>query len=299
MIKKEDDFLNRPLKSPLNWVGNKIKYIDVINEIVSKNSYNSVIDACLGTGNIILNVDTYAEKYIGNDKNKLTPKFYQSMQNIDKYFSIDKFDEIISKFNNFLKKENYYEFRDYWNSKFAEDKFDYEFMYETVMLLKMCSNSMVRFNSKGYFNQGFRGLAEENKSFFTESSKNNCVKGLNDIKEHLTKRNYIFLNDNFKNLKELNEDGNLLIFDPPYIFMKSIYDTDYNDDIDMFLINFLRKTENKFLLFNYLKRDGKKNEELIKLIEEKDLKVKEINSKTLSGQNRKNTKEVKEVMIYN
>ena len=38
---------------------------------------------------------------------------------------------------------------------------DKDFIYETVILLKMCSNSMVRFNAtKGYFNQGFRGISK-------------------------------------------------------------------------------------------------------------------------------------------
>ena len=63
-------------KTPFNWVGNKFKYIDVINNLVRNKKYNSVIDMFMGSGNILLNINTNANKMIGNDKIKLLPCIY-------------------------------------------------------------------------------------------------------------------------------------------------------------------------------------------------------------------------------
>jgi len=244
----------------------------------------------MGSGNIILNINCKANVYIGNDKNKLVPNLYKE---IPKYeYAISELDAIIARFCNF---------RDYWNVKYLNDNFDKDFIYETILLLKMCSNSMVRFNPKEqYFNQGFRGLGDK-KEFFTSTMKDICICGLNDIRCVLKQRDYKFTNVDFLLYEDnLLDKGNLLILDPPYILRSDMYDTDFSQQHDIALIDIIQNTKSDFIYFNYLYRDGKVNENLKKLIDKNNFKVIEINNKTLAGQGRsQNIKEVEEVIVTN
>lgn len=251
----------------------------------------------MGSGNLILNINCKANKYIGNDKNKLTPKLYTE---IPKYtYTIEELENILNQNNRFSTKENYYTFRDYWNRKYLSDIFDKQFIIETALLLKMCSNSMVRFNpTEGYFNQGFRGLGNK-KEFFTDTMKNIVISGLNELSQHLQNKSIIFTDKDFLNYKDKNSNR-LLILDPPYILRKDMYDTDFTGKHDKHLLELISNTNNDFIYFNYLYRDGVLNEELNNLINHKKFKIININNKTLAGQGRsENIKEVQEVIVTN
>lgn len=285
------------IKSPINWVGNKYKYLDIINELVKDKSYLMVIDMFMGSGNVIINIKCDAKKYIGNDKNKLIPNLYNE---IPKYtYNLYEVENILNKFERFSTKESYYVFRDYWNKKYLNDVFNKDFILETALLLKMCSNSMVRFNpTEGYFNQGFRGLGDK-KEFFTDVMKEIVVNGLNELSAFLKSKNIIFINHDFLNYKD-NDTQRLLILDPPYILRKDMYDTDYTEKHDATLLNLIANTKNDFIYFNYLYRDGVVNKKLDNIIKNNNFKVININNKTLAGQGRsENIKDVQEVIITN
>ena len=286
-------------KTPFNWVGNKFKYIDVINNLVRNKNYNSVIDMFMGSGNILLNINTNANKMIGNDKIKLLPCIYTEIEKNKHMYTLEDVDIILNRFNRFSKKEDYYIFRDYWNEKYLNDKMDEDFIIETVLLLKMCSNSMVRFNQKeGYFNQGFRGLGKKDE-FFTESMKRLCVDSVNSLTEILNKKEFDFTSEDFLNFKD-SDDNHLIILDPPYILRSDMYTVDWNKEHENKLNELIMKTKNDFIYFNYLERDGIVNQELVDIIKKRGLTVIEINNKTNAGQGRsKNTIEVKEVLITN
>ena len=286
-------------KTPFNWVGNKFKYIDVINNLVRNKNYNSVIDMFMGSGNILLNINTNANKMIGNDKIKLLPCIYTEIEKNKHMYTLEDVDIILNRFNRFSKKEDYYIFRDYWNEKYLNDKMDEDFIIETVLLLKMCSNSMVRFNQKeGYFNQGFRGLGKKDE-FFTESMKRLCVDSVNSLTEILNKKEFDFTSEDFLNFKD-SDDNNLIILDPPYILRSDMYTVDWNKEHEHKLNKLIMNTKNDFIYFNYLERDGIVNQELVDIIKKRGLTAIEINNKTNAGQGRsKNTIDVKEVLITN
>lgn len=286
-------------KTPFNWVGNKFKYIDVINNLVRNKNYNSVIDMFMGSGNILLNINTNANKMIGNDKIKLLPCIYTEIEKNKHMYTLEDVDIILNRFNRFSKKEDYYIFRDYWNEKYLNDKMDEDFIIETVLLLKMCSNSMVRFNQKeGCFNQGFRGLGKKDE-FFTESMKRLCVDSVNSLTEILNKKEFDFTSEDFLNFKD-SDDNNLIILDPPYILRSDMYTVDWNKEHEDKLNKLIMNTKNDFIYFNYLERDGIVNQELVDIIKKRGLTVIEINNKTSAGQGRsKNTIEVKEVLTTN
>ena len=270
-------------KTPFNWVGNKFKYIDVINNLVRNKNYNSVIDMFMGSGNILLNINTNANKMIGNDKIKLLPCIYTEIEKNKHMYTLEDVDIILNRFNRFSKKEDYYIFRDYWNEKYLNDKMDEDFIIETVLLLKMCSNSMVRFNQKeGYFNQGFRGLGKKDE-FFTESMKRLCVDSVNSLTEILNKKEFDFTSEDFLNFKD-SDDNNLIILDPPYILRSDMYTVDWNKEHEDKLNKLIMNTKNDFIYFNYLERDGIVNQELVDIIKKRGLTAIEINNKTNAGQ---------------
>lgn len=286
-------------KTPFNWVGNKYKFIEEINQIIKDKEYNVIMDVFMGSGNILFNVEAKAEVYIGNDKIKLLPNILTNINKHKYKYDLNDIERIINKFNRFSKKEDYYIFRDYWNNKYLSDNFDRDFIMETILLLKMCSNSMVRFNPKeGYFNQGFRGLGKKSE-FFTSTMKQQCVNDINLLSDNISLKDYRFTNRDFKEFND-NLFNSLLIFDPPYLLRSDMYDTDWSLDHEQKLNNIIKNTKNDFIYFNYIERQGVKNQEIIDIINENNLKCIDINSKTLAGQGRsKNIIDVKEVIITN
>lgn len=290
------------IKTPLNWVGNKYKHLDKINEIVGGRKYRYVIEPFMGSGNILLNINTPATIYIGSDNISLVPRLYSYIQGNEHEYVGEEFEGILKAWNNFTDKEDYYAFRSYWNAKYTNNIYNKDFVYETVALLKMCSNSMVRFNRNGEFNQGLRGLAKNKAEFFTERMKYNIIKQLNLLSAALNQRNYTFKMNDFKNTLKLASPNDLIILDPPYIMRTDMYDTNFSKEDDEYLLEFLAYTKSDFLYFNYLESDGVVNKKINNLFgstKHKFLRIENINNKTLSGQGRKGTKEVKEVIITN
>ena len=292
------------MKTPFNWVGNKYKFMDEINRVVKKGVYNNVIDLFMGSGNLLININVNAKRYIGNDKIKLLPNIYNELSNNKYTYSLDDIETILNRFDRFSTKESYYTYRNYWNEKYLSNNFDRIFIMETILLLKMCSNSMVRFNPKeGYFNQGFRGLGKK-KEFFTDKMKDMCLNELNELSKKLQEGEYNFTNKDF--LEYINnyncdkKEKNLLVIDPPYILRKDMYDTDWTEEHDKKLFELLNNTKDDFIYFNYLERDGVINEQLKDFINKNNLKYIEINNKTLAGQGRsENIKTVSEVIVTN
>lgn len=290
------------IKSPCNWVGNKYKHLDKINEIVGGKEYERVIEPFMGTGNILLNINAPAEVYIGNDNIPLVPRLYSYMRDNDFYYSLEELEAIIESWNYFSDKEDYYVFRNYWNSKYSNNIYDKDFIYETVLLLKMCSNSMVRFNQKGEFNQGFRGLAKGKSEFFSNNMKDSIVSQLNLLSTALKNKNYKFIVGDFKDVLKETTENDLIILDPPYILRTDMYDMNFTEEDDAFLFDFLAYTKSDFLYFNYLESGrmiNRKMNDLFGSTKHKALRIENISNKTMAGQGRKSTKKVKEVIVTN
>ena len=283
------------MKSPFNWVGNKYKYMEIINTLVKNKKYNDVVDCFMGSGNILFNLECNANRFIGNDKVKLLPNIYDRIR-IKDDFNMNQIEIILNQWNRFSSKEDYYNFREYWNNKYKNNRFNDSFIYETALLLKMCSNSMVRFNSKEEFNQGFRGLGKKTE-FFTDTMKKIIIDGLNDLHIELNKNNYEFTIEDILNIYP--DENDLLILDPPYILRDDMYSMDFSKKHNDYLINLLDGNKCDFIYFNYLERDGVIYNELNDIINKNNYYVIELSNKTGSGQNRKGIKDIKEVLVTN
>ena len=285
------------MKTPFNWVGNKYSYMNIVNEIVKDKEYNRVIDMFMGSGNVIMNMKCKADIFIGNDKERLLPMMFDAIRNSSGMFDMVEINLIIEKWNRFSKKEDYYDFRDYWNIKYKRNQFDREFIYETALLLKMCSNSMVRFNKKGEFNQGVRGLGKKDE-FFTDSMIKLIIDGPNQLDEELSCKEYKFINSDMVNIEYTEND--LLILDPPYILRQDMYSQDFTLKHDDHLLDILNNKKVDFIYFNYIERDNFAHSKLYDILNyNPDLRIIEISNKTKSGQGATGVKDVKEILITN
>lgn len=288
------------MRSPFNWVGNKYKYVGKINKVLEDRNYKTVHDVFLGSGNILVNLDIQANFFVGNDIVPLLPNVYNTMvKEKEEDFTTGEFEEIISGWNNFSDKKDYYGFRDYWNTKYLSKQYDRFFICETILLLKMCSNSMVRFNrKKGYFNQGFRGIAKNKTRFFSEVAINNIVNSLNKFSYKLSTKNILFKSEDFKKALSLVDKDDLVILDPPYILSEGMYGADFMKKDDNHILSFLETTEADFILFNYLSSGDKINETLKRFVENNEVKVDILSNQDGTGQGRKGSKKIQEVMVY-
>jgi len=289
------------MKSPFNWVGNKYKFIDQINKIVENKFYNMTVDLFMGSGNVLLNLSSQSNMYIGNDKQRLIPFVFEKVKEQTLEFSIDEANAILMKWDRFSSNENYYLFRDHWNKKYLQNLIDREFILETALLLKMCSNSMVRFNSDGVFNQGFRGLGKDTE-FFKESMLQSVVSQLNELLYYIKEKKFKFTNKDFKEYKDLDTQNRLLIIDPPYALGDGgMYNKDFTKEDQDRLLYLIENTKNDFIYFNYLEHGSLIYTPLLDVINKKGFVVQEIGDNNVSaGQGKvKGKKWVKEVMVTN
>jgi site-specific DNA-adenine methylase len=287
------------MKSPFNWVGNKYKFIDQINEKVKNKKYDMVVDLFMGSGNIILNLECESRLWIGNDYQRLIPMVFSRMMG-EPLFGKDEIDSILLANGRFSTKESYYNFREHWNKKYLANAFDRDFILETALLLKMCSNSMVRFNGDGVFNQGFRGLGNDTE-FFKQSMLDGVLEQINLLLVYLKGKKFKFISKNFTEYKEQESSNRLLILDPPYsLGDKGVYNIDFSKEKSDQLLNLISNTKNDFIYFNYLEHGDFEFSELKQLIKEKNFNVQDIGDNNVSaGQGGKIKKYVKEVMVSN
>ena len=289
------------MRTPFNWVGNKYRYIENINNIIKDKNYKKVYDVFMGSGNILLNLECETEYLIGNDNIPLIPSVYTTIFEIEENFVLNELQLIVDKWNKFSDKQDYYSFRDYWNVKYLGNNYDKDFIYETILLLKMCSNSMVRFNSKkGYFNQGFRGVGKGKTEFFSDTMKSKIIRELNNLKNNLTARKYEFTIGDFKQVLSKVNKGDLVILDPPYILSSGMYGTNFTNEDDLYLLDFLQNTDCRYILFNYLESGEETNENLATFLSKNpNLYIENLNNNTSTGQNRKGKKEILEIAVSN
>lgn len=255
------------MKSPFNWVGNKIKYIDKINELIRDKEYDIIYDCFMGSGNIIFNINNDST-LIGMDEIPLLVNIYQflSLKKYKRSSILKHFRGEVELYNNFTTKEDYYTFRCLWNKDYKAHNINLNFVVRTLILTKLCSNSMVRFNSKGEFNQGFRG----SKAWFNENNINKLTSELKSLNDFLYYKEIKFINTNSLTFK-YEKGNNLLICDPPYVFKKSMYNNNYEGEAS--IIDILSKHKGDFILFNTLERNNESYEEILKWVESHKYRV--------------------------
>lgn len=280
-----------------NWVGNKIRYLSRIQEIAA--GFETIVDPMMGSGNVLTRLAP-RHKIIGGDVVPLMPNIYTNFHTF--YREETYLRAIVDNFK-FAEDGDYYNFRDHWNYKYENHEYDEWFMVETFLLFKMCSNSMVRFNKSGKFNTPFRGFADPGKPFFSDAQFPKFARQLEEVAQCLAASDHPRFNVwNWRqtiNGSNVDPEKTLYILDPPYALQTETYKADeYTTKDEDDLLEFISGDRN-FILFNFLEWEDQVHERLQATIEANDFHVNTLRESSSSGQARKGTKYVKEVLVSN
>jgi DNA adenine methylase len=209
-----------------NYMGTKIKYVDLINREINKTDKKIYVEPFLGSGSVFLNLEKEFDNYILNDKDRNVTTIFKSFKNGDYSEYENSLLTVKRDFGDIEEKETYYNFRNYFNMEHYKTDSNLEGFY-LFTLYNACINSMARFGPNG-FNQGCgkRGKILDKREF-------------NLINSRLS-RAEIYNLDFF----ELNlPDNSFMFLDPPYIAKEGSYETISEDYFKQF-INFVTNSNN-------------------------------------------------------
>lgn len=215
--------------SPIFYMGNKKKLIKKgLIDLFPKN-INVFVEPFGGTG--IVSMNTNANMYLINDKNKFLYDLYNLFKNTDSEKIIKHIENRIEEFN--LPKERtkrdvfkdkekieeykkaYISFRNYTNE--TKNILDY------YTLMFFAFSQQPRFNSKGDFNMpyGTDCFSENNKGYI----RNGC--------EFFSQNNIRIFNDTFENFDiDMMDENDFIYLDPPYLNTTATYNENNGWTID-------------------------------------------------------------------
>jgi DNA adenine methylase len=218
------------LKPFVKWAGGKTQFLEIIN-LLSPNSYDRLIEPFVGGGSVFLNLKR--DNLIINDVNQELIKSYRVIK--DNPLELLK---ILVEYEKRHSKIFYEEIR----SLKLEDLNDLEISARFIYLNKTCFNGLYRVNSSGGFNVPI-GSKKENATIFSRD-------GILSVNRYLNDSNIKILNDDYKNILDLVNDGDFLFVDPPY-------DNENDKGFTSYSVGGFNK-DNQRELFNFLKEVDKK-----------------------------------------
>ena len=298
---------NKPIRSPLFYVGDKYKLMPQLSKLFPR-EIDLYIEPFVGGGSSFLN--TRADRYLLND---IDPWIIKIHEELIKYINkedelFEKLFEIIDEYNltctlrgrdvpegyraKYIKtyfaranKESYMKLR----KDFNENQSDILRLY---ILLIYGFNHMIRFNSQGSFNLPV-GNVDFNKN--VEKAINNYLKICSDLRIELANLDY----KDF--LKSIDFGKNAYVyFDPPYLISGSEYNKLWDEENEIKLyetIDELSARGVKFGITNLLNHKGKHNDILDKWSQK--YKTYNINSNYISFNDNTIKNDSKEVFVTN
>jgi DNA adenine methylase Dam len=189
------------IKSPINYVGNKYKLLSQIIPLFPKN-INTFVDIFGGSGTVLIN--TNANQYVYNDINNYVSSIFSGLVFNNADDVIHKIETIIKEYSlSKTNKEGFDKLRDDYNNGRND--------WITLFTLVCYSfNYQIRFNNNHQYNGSFG----KNRSCFTNKQKEN----LYEMKQKLSEKHIIVMSQNFTNIdySKFNEDD-FIYCDPPYL----------------------------------------------------------------------------------
>lgn len=252
----------RYIKSPMNWPGNKYKYLKQLYPYFPSN-INNFIDLFCGGTDVSINIT--AQKKYANDINVGIINIYKTFQEkpIDEIFAF--IDARIKEFK--LSRENakgFLEYRELYNTND-----EYHTPLDLFTLSRFTFNNKLTLNSNKELNASFG----ENRSDFNLNQRANTRAlhaAIQDIK---------FSAVNFRDfdLSAFTHPNDFLYLDPPYLISAAQYNTgpktldqrwSLQDDLDLYA--YLDKANEqglKWAMSNIIAHKGQENPTLIEWAE--------------------------------
>lgn len=259
---EEIDIVREYIKSPLNYSGSKNYIVDqIINELPAY--MNTFVDVMGGAFNVGININN-ADKVVYNEYNPFVYEIIDMLLKEDKTKLISDIKNKVSEFSlEKGNKEKYSVYRKYYN----ENKTP----LNLFVLQMYCFQNQLRFNQNHDFNTPV-GNCGCNETTFERIKKFNS-----------TAKELITMNNDFKDIdiKKYNKDT-VFYFDPPYIITNATYNDGkrgfkgWDIEQEKKLLSFLDKindNEQKFVLSNVIKHNGKTNEVLLNWVTENSYNI--------------------------
>lgn len=219
---------------PLKIQGIKTKIIPKILELAISGRVRFVEPFM---GSCVVSMNTPCEKYLLRDKNPYLADFYKALQN--SFITVNDIARKLVETDLELKKrgaEYFYETRKHFNVE--HDPLDF------LVLNRSCFNGLMRFNGKGGFNSPFC-----NK--INRFSKSYITKILNQTKKaaDFFKNNDVDIDcADFRETFKLVRENDIVYCDPPYFGRNASYYSQWNEQDENDLLNFLVNGNFGFIL---------------------------------------------------
>lgn len=279
------------VKAPFNYIGNKYRIIDSIQEFFP-DDINTFVDIFCGGCDVSIN--TSAKNIYANDINYFVIGIMQEFQSHDVDYLLDYIDTTIDKWK--LSKTNadsYNLFRQHYNKN--------KNPLDLYILMCFSFNYQFRFNTNHDYNNPFG----RNRSSFNDVMRNNLIlfkRQIDDI--HFTALD--FSDFDYSVLKS----GDFIYADPPYLLTCGSYNDGkrgfkgWSEKDDMELMRILTELSDSgisFALSNVIEHKGETNDLLLNWAADNDYNIHGINFNynncNYHTRNKNNT--TKEVLITN
>lgn len=311
--------MEKYVKSPLNYTGNKHRILEQILNKIPKNTHK-MLDLFSGGTSVGLNSDINEVIFIDNNIRLINLLIFFKNNNYE--FIVKNLEELIKKYgltnsfrnsygfykkrildnpNNGLKSLNklgYLKLREDYNNLLNKNTKKANIMLYLLILYSF--NNDIRFNSEGKFN------LPVGKTDFNKTNVNKLSNYLNFIKNKNFK--YMCLDFEDIKIKEIVEKVDFIYMDPPYLITTAVYNESkrWGENRErklLQLIDYFIERNKLFILSNILQRGEKINtilEEWIKKNKNK-IKLEYIDYSYKSSSYNKKDREIieKEIIIYN
>lgn len=240
--------MDKYIKSPINYVGNKYKLISQIIPLFP-NNINTFVDVFGGSGTVLIN--TKANHYIYNDINNYVSSIFNGLASNDANDVIHKIESIISEYS--LSKTNKEGF-DQLRNDYNNGRNDWITLFTLVCY---SFNQQMRFNNNHQYNSSFG----KNRAYFTDKQKDNLYAMRQKINNNIIVMSKSFVDIDYSTFNK----NDLLYFDPPYYNSIGSYNDGkrgfegWTETHERSLLNLLDKLDEqgtKFALSNNLKYDN-------------------------------------------
>jgi len=279
------------VKAPFNYIGNKYRIINSIQECFPEH-IDTFVD--LFCGGCDVSINTVANNIYANDINYHVIGILQEFQKHDARYILDYIDTTIEKWQLSKTNEDGYKlFRDHYNQ--TKNPLD------LYVLMCFSFNYQFRFNSSHDYNNPFG----RNRSSFNDVMRSNLIlfkEQINDI--HFSALDFCDFN------YDILYTGDFLYADPPYLLTCGSYNDGkrgfrgWTEKDDLDLMRILMELSDRgvnFALSNVIEHKGSTNDALIEWIADNGYTVHGINFNYNNCNYHTNNREnvTKEVLITN
>jgi DNA adenine methylase len=251
MIQKIRD-VNIPQVPPIKSQGIKTKLVLWISQIIPPDWNGVWIEPFMGTGVVGFNISP--SRAVMCDVNPHLIAFYKSIQ--DKKITGATVSEYLKYEGAKLREigeDHYYFVRD----RFNREKAPLDFLFCN----RAGFNGMIRFNKKGFLNIPFCRKPDR----FAQAYVTKIVNQVNRISEVITRGDYTFKVQDFKDTIAIAGSNDLIYCDPPYIDRHVDYYGGWSDELESSLFSCLNSTQARFILSTWHHNDYRKNDYIEKI----------------------------------